>query len=138
MTVAVRYLDREPGGLALMLGGLIEGNLSAHPERERLLAKRATYAIRATDVDVDVSIKLAPGEVVLRNGVVGSPDVVVATDSDTLIGLSSVPLRFGLPDVMTKEGREVDRKLLKGELKVKGLIQHPGKLGRLNKLLSVT
>ena len=138
MTAVVRYPDPEPGGLALLLGGLIEGNLSAHPERERLLSGRATYAIRATDVGVDVSIKLVPGEVVVRNGVVGRPDVLVATDSDSLIGLSSVPLRFGLPDAMTKEGREVNRRLLKGELRVKGLIRHPAKLARLNKLLSVT
>jgi hypothetical protein len=138
MSVAVRYLDVEPAGLALMLGGLIEGNLSAHPEREGLLSKRATYAIRATDVGVDVSIKLAPGEVVVRNGVVGAPDVVVATGSDSLIGLSSVPLRFGLPDPMTKEGREINRKLVRRELTVKGLIRHPGKVARLNKLLSVT
>ncbi len=53
------------------------------------------------------------------------------------MGLSSMPLKFGLPDVMTKEGREVNRKLMKGQLKVRGLLRHPAKLARLNKLLSV-
>jgi hypothetical protein len=38
---------------------------------------------------------------------------------------------------MTKEGREVTKKLLTGQLKVKGLLMHPLKLARLNKLLSV-
>ena len=38
---------------------------------------------------------------------------------------------------MTKEGRAVNRKLLKGELRVKGLWQHPVKMARLNKLLTV-
>ena len=71
------------------------------------------------------------------HGVVGRPDVKVTTDSETLMGLSSVPLKFGLPDVMSKAGREVNRKLLEGKLKVKGLLLHPVKLGRLNKLLSV-
>jgi hypothetical protein len=137
MTAKVEYLDQEPNGLALMLGGLIEANLAAHPEREVLLAKPAAYAIVAPDAGVEVSIRLSSGVVQVRNGVVGSPDVLVRTDSDNLIGLSSVPLKFGLPDVMTKEGREVNRKLLKGELKVKGLVTHPGKLARLNKLLSV-
>jgi hypothetical protein len=137
MGVALEYLDPEPNGLAAMLGGLIEGNLAAHPERGRLLAKSATYAIVAPDVNVAVSIRLAPGKVVVRNGVVRKPHVQVTTDSETLMGLSSVPLRFGLPDVMTKEGREINKKLLKGQLKVKGLLLHLGKLGRLNKLLSV-
>jgi hypothetical protein len=133
----VKYLDAEPGGLALMLGGLIEGNLAAHPERESLLAKTATYSIRATDVGVEVSIRLSPGKVLVRNGLVSKPDILVETDSETLMGLSSVPLKFGLPDAMTKEGREVNRKLLKGQLKVKGLLRSPGKLARLNQLLSV-
>jgi hypothetical protein len=137
MAVTVEYPDPAPNGLAAMLGGVIEGNLAAHPERERLLAKPATYAIAAPDADVAVSIRLGPGRVTVRNGVVGKPHVRVTTDSETLLGLSSVPLKFGLPDVMTREGRAVNKKLLKGQLKVKGLLLHPGKLGRLNKLLSV-
>ena len=83
------------------------------------------------------SIRLGAGRVSVRNGVVGRPHILVATDSETLIGMSSVPLKFGLPDAMTKAGREVNRKLLKGQLKVKGLFLHPGKLARLNKLLAV-
>ncbi|HEX9313300.1 MAG TPA: hypothetical protein VGA30_10840 [Actinomycetota bacterium] len=137
MTIQVQYPDPEPSGLAQMLGGLIEGNLTAHPEREGLLARPSTYAIRATDVGVDVSIRLAPGQAIVRNGMVGRPQVVVETDSETLMGLSSMPLKFGLPDVMTKEGREVNRKLMKGQLKVRGLLRHPAKLARLNKLMSV-
>ena len=138
MTARVAYSDPEPNGLASMLGGVIQGNLAAHPEREALLARPATYAISASDIGVAVSIRLAPGQVTVRNGEVGKPDVRVETDSETLVGLSSVPLKFGLPDAMTKEGRAVNRKLFKGELKVKGLLTHPGKLARLNKLLSVT
>jgi hypothetical protein len=137
VTATVVYPDAEPNGLASMLGGLIEGNLATHPEREELLAKPATFGIVARDIDVTVSIRLQPGKVTVRNGLVGRPDIKVDTDSETLVGLSSVPLKFGLPDAMTKEGREVNRKLLKKQLRVKGLVRHPGKLARLNKLLSV-
>ena len=73
----------------------------------------------------------------VRNGVVGRPQVMVTGDSETLVGMSAVPLKFGLPDPRTKEGRDVNRKLLKRQLKVKGLVRHPGKLARLNKLLTV-
>jgi hypothetical protein len=137
MAVKVEYPDPEPNGLASMLGGLIEGNLEAHPNREALLAKPATYSITAPDVDVSVSIRLAPGAVTVRNGVVGTPQISIRTNSDNLMGMSSVPLKFGLPDSMTKEGREVNKKLFKGELKVKGMWTHLGALARLNKLLSV-
>ena len=137
MTVTVEYPDAEPNGLAAMLGGILEGNLAAHPERERLLSAVSTYAIRAPDVDVAVSIRLAPGKITVRNGIVGTPDVLVQGDSDTLVGLSSVPLKFGLPDIGTKEGREINKKLLKRQLRVKGLLLHPRKLATLNKLLTV-
>jgi hypothetical protein len=137
VTAKVHYADTEPNGMATMLGGLIEANLAAHPEREKLLAKPATYAIVAPDVHVAVSIRLGAGRVVVRNGAVARPDLRVRANAENLIGLSSVPLRFGLPDAMTKEGRAVNRNLLKGELKVKGLVSHPVKLARLNRLMSV-
>jgi hypothetical protein len=137
VNVTVVYPDPEPNGLAAMLGGIIEGNLTGHPERERLLSKVSTYGIHARDVGVAVSFRLSPGKVIVRNGIVGRPHILVETDSETLVGLSSVPLKFGLPDIGTKEGREVNRKLLTGKLKVKGMLLHPGKLARLNKLLAV-
>ena len=137
MAAQVTLTDPEPNGLATMLGGVIEANLAAHPERDALLSGRSTYSITASDAGVSVTIALAPGVVTLRNGVSGTPDIRIETNSDDLIGLSAVPLRFGLPDPMTKEGREVNRKLFKGELKVRGMWRHPGKLARLNKLLTV-
>jgi hypothetical protein len=137
VAVTVAYLDKEPNGLAAMLGGVIEGNLAAHPEREALLGERATYAIVAQDIDVAVSIRLGDGAVKVRNGVVGRPDVLVQADSETLISLSTVPLRFGLPDATKPEGRAVMKRLVRSELRVKGLVRHPGKLARLNKLLAV-
>jgi len=137
MSAEVEYLDAEPNGLASMLGGLIEGNLKAHPEREALLSKGATYSIVAPDVGVAVSLRFSPGKVQVRNDEVAKPNVRVETDSETLIGLSSVPLRFGLPDVLTADGRAVTRKLLSGKLKVRGLFRHLLTLTRLQRLLSV-
>jgi hypothetical protein len=133
----VSYTDEEPNGLATMLGGLIDANLQAHPEREALL-KPSVIAVTAPDADVSVTLVMSSGRVEVSNGVKGRPDLAVRADSDTLIELSSVPLRFGLPDNMTKEGRAVTGKLMKGEIKVKGMYRAPGKLVRLNKLLSVT
>src|SRR2546421_472517 len=120
MAAEVTYADGEPNGLATMLGGLLEANLRAHPERDALLSKRAAYSITAPDAGVSVTIAVGPGTVTLRNGVVGAPDIRIKTNSENLMGLSAVPLRFGLPDAMTKEGRAVNRKLFRGELQVQG------------------
>ena len=133
----VEYADDDPNGLASMLGGLIEGNLQQHPERSGLL-KPAVIGIHAPDAEVTVTIEVAPGRVVVRNGPPrGRADLRVTADSSTLIELSSVPLRFGLPDSMTEDGRAVNVKLLKGEIKVRGMFAHLGALSRFNKLLSV-
>jgi hypothetical protein len=135
MAAKVEYTDADPNGLAEMIGGLIEGNLAVHPERQTLL-KPAVIAITAPDAEVSITLQIAPGRVAVSNGVRGKPDLRVTAPSDTLIELSSVPLRFGLPDNMTKGGREVTGKLMKGKIKVKGIARAPAKLARLNKLLS--
>ena len=133
---AVRYLDTEPNGLAAMLGGLIQANLAAHPQRRSLL-RPATVHVLAQDAGASVSIRLRPGEVVVANGDRGRADVVVAANSDTLIELSGAPLRFGFPDAMTAEGRAILGKLVRRELIVKGLLTHPDVVSRLNRLLRV-
>lgn len=133
----VRYGDAEPNGLALMLGGLVEGNLSAHPERERLLRRSATYGVTAPDAEVSASLRLTPQGVTVRNGIVGRPQIRVEAASESLLGLSGVPLRFGLPDVTTREGRALGGKLLGGEIRVRGMWRHPLRLARLTRLLSV-
>ena len=138
MAGRVKFEGGDPDGLAAMLGAIIESNLTAHPEPEQLLLKPATYAIVAPDVDVAVSIGVSPEGVAVSNGVVGRPDVVITAESETLVGMTAVPLWFGLPDVRTREGRDVSRKLLLGRLRVKGLLRHPAKLARLNKLLKVS
>jgi hypothetical protein len=137
MAATVEFADPEPNGLAEMLGGLIRANLEQHPDREALL-KPAVIAITAPDAGVSVTIALRPGGVRVRNGEPAKAHLRVTADSATLIELSGVPLRFGLPDAMTKEGRDVNGKLLKGQIKVRGMFAHLGTLARFNKLLSVS
>jgi hypothetical protein len=132
----VEYLDAEPSGLAAMIGGLIDGNLAAHPDRARLL-RPAVVGIVATDAGVAITLRLSPGRVTVADGLLGRPQVVVEADSGTLTDLTSAPLRLGLPDAMTSEGRAVTGKLLRGRLRVRGLVRHPGIVSRLNLLLSV-
>jgi hypothetical protein len=136
VTARVEYADDEPNGLAAMIGGLIDGNLANHPERERLL-RPATVGIIADDAGVGITLRMRNGGVVVSNGVRGRPEVMVRTDSESLTELSSAPLRFGFPDPMTADGRAITRKLSKGTLRVSGLARHPGVVARLNRLLSV-
>jgi hypothetical protein len=136
VTAGVKFLDEEPNGIAAMIGGLIEANLVAHPERSSLL-KPAIIGIVAEDAHVALTLEIAPDLVSVRNGLVARVDVMVRSDSETLTELSSTPLRLGFPDAFSKAGRSVTRKLFSGKLQVKGLLRHTGMVSRLNRLLSV-
>lgn len=130
----------EPGaeGLAEMLGDLIRGNLLREPERERLVTEgKGRVNLRVVDAEVDVGLRFTGEQ--LRIGA-RSPraDLSLACDSETLMQLTNVPLRFGMPDQLTREGRAVTSKMLSGELKVRGLPRHLPLMIRLQRLFTVT
>jgi hypothetical protein len=133
----VRYADEEPNGLASMIGGLIEANLQAHPERTSLLRPGAA-GIVATDAGVACTVRMAPEEATVSNGLSSPPPpVVVRADTETLTELTAAPLRWGFPDAFSREGRAMIRRLFSGRLAVRGLLASPGTVSRLNRLLSV-
>jgi hypothetical protein len=87
---------------------------------------------------VSVSIGVSPERVSIGNGHSdGVSHLHVTAASHSLIELSSVPLRLGMPDPLTRGGRRVLAKLVRREIRIDGLLLHPGKLTRLSKLLSV-
>lgn len=131
----VVFADAEPNGLASMVGGLIEQNLSRDPARARLLIG-GSAALVAPDAGVAVTLRLGPGEVGVVNGPAPDADLVVIADSGDLLGLAGAPLRFGLPDTLTYEGRTVVRGLATRRVRIHGIAAHPGLLRRLTMLLS--
>jgi hypothetical protein len=136
--VNVVYADQEPNGLAAMVGGLIEANLRQHPERLSLL-RPAVVELVAADAGVSVRIALSPRQVTVSNGSSppDRPRVRVVADSDGLLLLSSAPLRFGLPDPMSSDGRAVLAKVLRRQIRISGLVAHPLTVARFATLLSV-
>ncbi len=135
--MSVSLPDAEPNGLASILADLIRANLEREPGRHRLVSRRASYAIVAHDIGLGATLRLGDGEAVITNGAHPSAEVRVRTDAGTLLELSSVPLLFGLPSALQPGGREILRKLRSKQLRVTGLVRHPAKVARLNRLLSV-
>jgi hypothetical protein len=136
--VNVVYADLEPNGLSAMVGDLIEANLRQHPERLSLL-RPAVVELVAADAGVSVRIALSPRQVTVSNGSSppDRPRVRVVADSDGLLLLSSAPLRFGLPDPMSSDGRAVLAKVLRRQIRISGLVAHPLTVARFATLLSV-
>jgi hypothetical protein len=130
----------EDNGLAAMLVDLMQQNVAQHPQRQADFdALRGAVAIEAKDAEVALTLDFRGGELVVYGGVNGKPDVTISTDSGTVLDLSNAKLMLGLPDVTDATGRAVVKKMLSGELKLRGagLLSKPMLLIRLTKLLSV-
>jgi hypothetical protein len=132
----------EAAGFREMVEGLVEANLVRAPARARRITHREAAALVATDVDVAVTIQMlpgalhAPGSVLVHDGEDPWAEIVVRAGSVGLLELAAVPLRFGLPDVLTPDGREVLRQILRRQIRVHGLVRHLGTVRRLSMLLS--
>jgi hypothetical protein len=132
------YTDLVPSGLSSMIGGLIEANLRANPDRAALL-RPCVVVLTATDAGVSTSLRISRSGVEIANeppraGV----ELGVRASSGDLIAMSAMPLRLGLPDPLRREGRAIIGRLLRGRIRVSGLLRHPAKLMRLTRLLSVS
>ena len=134
MTVTV--VGPEPSGLASMVADLIGQNLARDPTRRTLL--RPTVAVLdAPDADVTVFLRIGRDDVRVGDGDVPDAHVRIRSDSGRLLDLTTAPLRFGFPDLLTAEGRSIVRDLLLRRIRIRGLLRHPLRLARLTMLLSV-
>lgn len=128
-----------PDGLVRMVAELLRANLHADPAKGRIVeSTRGAVQIDVADAALTIGLKFVPGTVTVTSGPVPGADLHVRTDAETLVSLSTVPLRFGLPDPTTGAGRAVGAKLFTGSLKITGLPLALPMLRRLNRLLSVT
>jgi hypothetical protein len=131
----VVYADAAPGGLASMLGGLIEQNLARDPARRRLL-RPAVYSIEAPDAGVAVTLHVDPAGVRVAEGPDPAASVHVRADAARLLAIAGAPLRFGFPDPLTGAGRSILTDILRGKVRIRGLLRHPMRVSRLTLLLS--
>ena len=123
-----------PAGITVLIDGLVRQNLKRDPTR--VLRPRDVVTIEAADAGVAVSIRSSEGKILVTDGRDPGARVVVSASSTKLLELAGAPLRFGLPDAFSGDGRALIRDLLTGRIRVQGLIRHLGTVRRLTTLLS--
>ena len=142
MTVVVDESARG-NGLALMIAQLVEENLAEHPwKRLDLLAlDPLAVGIVARDADTRLTMVFDEAKLTLYGGLHPACDVLVTTDAERVAKLSHLSVaRLGgmrIPNALGEAGRRLVADLLRGRVRVKGLLAHPIKLARLLRLLSV-
>jgi hypothetical protein len=124
----------EPAGITELIDGLVRQNLSRDPTRQ--LRDRDIVTIEAEDAGVAVSLRSSEGTILVTDGRDPGARVVVSASSTKLLELAGAPLRFGLPDALSHDGRALIGDLLTRRIRVQGLIRHLGTVRRLTMLLS--
>jgi hypothetical protein len=125
-------------GLAEMLFNLLCQNLGQNPQKmSSFEGLNSNVVIVARDIDITITLAFRKGELTIYNGIVGKTDLMIIADHDAILDLTLINIFMGLPNYFDKVGRSILKKLLLGNLKIKGLLKHPLQLTRLTKLFSV-
>lgn len=134
---SVVLTDPENGGLDAMLAGLLSAAIE-QPAKARVLdATNGTVTIAVPDAEVEVGLRFGNGVCQVSPAGIPGSKVRIEMPSDVLMSFSTIPLLYGLPSVLTPEGRAFTTKLLKREVRISGL-WHLTLVRQVNTLLSLT
>jgi hypothetical protein len=135
----VDYADKEPSAFASMLGGLIEANVKSRPEKESDFASLvARVGIWVTDIDEGVTLDFKGGRLTVHNGLEPQRTITIRADAETVMSLSNLNIGlFGLPVYYDEVGRGVAGKLLRGKLKIDGMLPNMIALNAVTRIFSV-
>ena len=122
-----------------MLGGLIEANVEARPEKRRDFdALKARVGIKVLDIDESVTLDFRGGRLLVSNGLKRDRRITIRTDADTVMMLSNLAIGpFGLPVYHDSVGRGIVRKLVSGGLKIDGMLTNLPTLNQVTRVFSV-
>jgi len=135
----VSYANKEPSAFASMLGGLIEANVKAgEGKRDDFDHLVARVGIWVTDIDEGVTLDFKGGTLVVHNGLRPTRTITIRTDAETVMNLSNLKIGpLGLPVYYNEVGRGVAMKLLRGKLKIDGLLPNILTLNAVTRIFSV-
>ena len=135
----VEYADPEPSAFASMLGGLIEANVRSRPEKEKDFDSLvARVGIWVTDIDEGVTLDFKGGRLTVHNGLKPRSTLTIRADAETVMSLSNLKIGvLGLPVYYDEVGRGVAGKLLRGKLKIDGLLPNVMTLNAVTRIFSV-
>jgi hypothetical protein len=135
----VDYADKEPSAFSSMLGGLIDANVQGRPEKQKDFESLvARVGIWVNDIDEGVTLDFKGGQLTVHNGLKPRRTITIRTDADTVMNLSNLRIGFlGMPVYYDEVGRGVAAKLLRGKLKIDGLVPNIMTLNAVTRIFSV-
>ncbi len=110
--------DAEDNGLCIMLEGVLSECAERHGGRLAGLGSR--IGISAPDAGQQATLIFGGGRCTIEGGL-SAPDLTLHGSSELLPRIADVPLRYGLPWLLSPAGRHLLSMVLTGKLRVKGL-----------------
>jgi hypothetical protein len=125
-------------GLSVMLADLIRQNIENKPEKIKPFESlEAKVLIEIPDIQTSAGLEFYRGKLTLSKDLSGKPDLHILTDSATILDLSLLKIKFGLPYFFDKNGFTILKKILTGEIIIKGLLKNFSVLINLTKVISI-
>ncbi len=122
-----------------MLGALIAANVESHPDKrmdfESLTARVGVFV---TDIDDGVTLDFQHGSLSVHNGLQPKRDITIRAEADTVMSLSNLKIGlFGMPVYYDGVGRGVALQLVRGKLRIEGLLGNLATLNTVTRIFSV-
>ena len=109
--------------LATALRDAIAGTLERYPRRiASFRALRDRVLVRAEDTGEAVTLAFDHGKLQISDGEAGAAQIRIIGDRDTILALTRLRLRYGLPDLTSEAGRRIVTQQLGGQLTIRGLL----------------
>jgi len=125
-------------GLPVMLADLIRQNIQKRPDKIKPFESlEAKVLIEIPDIQTSAGLEFQRGRLILSKDISGKPDLHILTDSTTLLDLSLLKIILGLPYFFDKNGFKVLKKILSGEIVIKGLFKNFPVLINLTNVISI-
>ena len=125
-------------GLPVMLADLVRQNIEKRPDKIKPFESlEAKILIEIPDIQISAGLEFHRGRLTLSKDLSGKPDLHILTDSATILDLSLLKIKLGLPYFFNRNGFKILSKILRGEIVIKGLLKNFSVLINLTKVISI-
>ncbi len=125
-------------GLPVMLADLIRQNIEKRPDKIKPFESlEAKVLIEIPDIQISAGLEFHRGKLTVSRGLSGKPDLHILTNSATILDLSLLKIKLGLPYFFDKNGFKILKKILSREIVINGLLRNFSALINLTKVISI-
>jgi hypothetical protein len=96
-----------------------------------------SFFIDVVDAEVSITLAFSGGALIVHGGCFGEPQIRITTTSDILLALCMLKVVNGMPRPLHPDSRSLIGHMLKGRVKISGILQSPVQMIRFARLMSV-